>query len=256
MDRLSAALGFLFLPCLLLLGPASHAADPAAVPGKAIPKLFGTFTPKLGVWAEYSLTEKDTGKKAKMRMSVVGQEGDSWWYEVVNEEGDSRNVIKMLVKGNPSEPENIQRQIIKSGDNPAVEMARDFVVMGRKMAALMFERRSGVPAAGADAARVEEVGEREVVTPAGTFKVKQQKIVAGDGKVLATYDYNADVLPFSVVTSDTGNTVMELLAYGTDAKSLITEDPVPMTAPRGMPAGMPRGMPPGMERPGMGKPSE
>jgi hypothetical protein len=43
---------------------------------------------------------------------------------------------------------------------------------------------------------------------------------------------------------------MELTAYGGDAKSVITEEPVLMTSPRGMPPGMPRGMPPGM---GMGK---
>lgn len=239
---------------LLALLSAAALALPAAAadaPGRpsAIPRLFGTFTPKPGVWSEYSLTEKDSGRKTRMKMSVVGQEGDSYWYEVVNDDGGSRNVIKMLVKGNPNDPDNIQRQIIKSGESPAMEMARDFVVMGRKMAAMMFEKRSGVPAAGGEAVRVEEVGERELKVPAGTFKTKQQRILASDGKVLATNDYNAEVLPFGVVASDTETTAMELVGFGGDAKSVITEEAVPMTTPRGMPMGMPRGMPPGMEKP-------
>jgi hypothetical protein len=250
MGRIDLSRSFVPLAlALALAGPAVAADAPSKGPA-AIPKLFGTFTPKPGVWSEYNLSEKDTGKKSKMRMAIVGQEGDSYWYEVVNDEGGTRNVIKMLVKGNPNEAENIQRQIIKSGDNPAMEMARDFVVMGRKMAALMFERRSGVPAGAAEAVRVEEKGQSEVKVPAGTFKVTQQKIVGSDGKVLATYGYNPEVLPFGVVTSETDSTAMELTAYGGDAKSVITEEPVLMTSPRGMPPGMPRGMPPGM---GMGK---
>jgi hypothetical protein len=52
------------------------------------------------------------------------------------------------------------------------------------------------------------------------------------------------------VLSSTDTTTMELLGTGTDAKSAITEEPVPMTAPRGMPAGMPRGYPPGIDKPG------
>lgn len=245
-----------FVPVTLSLAVASPAvaADASGRGPTAVPRLFGTFSPKPGVWSEYNLSEKDTGKKSKMRMAIVGQEGDSYWYEVVNDEGGSRNVIKMLVKGNPNDADNIQRQIIKSADHPAMEMARDFVVMGRKMATLMFEKRSGVPAGGADSVRVEEAGEREVKVPAGTFKVKQHKILASDGKVLATYDYSPEVLPFGVVTSETESTTMELSGYGGDAKSVITEEPVPMTAPRGMPVGMPRGMPPGMGM-GMEKPA-
>ena len=205
-----------------------------------VPRLFGTFAPKPGAWSEYALIEKDSGKRSKMRMAIVGQEGDSYWYEVLNEDDQSRNIIKMLVKGNPNDPDNIQRQIIKSGDGQAVEMARDFVVMGRKMAALMFEKRSGVPADAA-AVRVEETGEREVKVSAGVFNAKQRKVISASGKVLATVDYSPQVFPFGVVTSDTDSTSMELLAYGSDAKSMIKEEPVPMTAPRGMPSGMPRG---------------
>ncbi len=210
-----------------------------------VPRLFGTFHPEEGVWSEYAVDEKDTGKKATMRMAVVGKEGNSYWYEVVNTQGDNRNVIKMLVKGDPNDPDNIERMIIKSGDSPAAEMAKDFVAMGRKMAVHMFQRHSGI-SEDPSSLRLEKGKAHRVTVPAGTFTATPHKIVNGGGEVLATYDFVPEVLPFGVVTSETDTTTMQLLAYGRDAKSVITETPVPMMAPPGMPQGMPRGMPPGM----------
>ena len=229
----------------LLSGP-GRAAQEGAAP--AIPKLFGAFQPSLGVWAEYAVVEKASGKKIKMRMSVVGQEGQSFWYEVHQDDGENRNIVKMLVKGDPKDPENIQRLILKSGDSPASEMPKDFVAMGRKMATHMFEQRSGVPA-GAEAAgfKVEDAGQQEVQVPAGTFKATFRRILDAQGNVVATSYFSPEVPPFGVVSSDTESSRMELLAHGRDAKSAITETPVPMASPPGMPKGMPRGAPPGLQ---------
>ncbi len=236
----------------LILAPAKVPASPPAAPGGpgSIPGLFGTFHPVPGVWAEYRVKDKDTGRQIRMRMSIVGKEGDGVWYEVVQDEGGSRNIVKMLVRGDPNDPDNIERLILKSGDSPATEMPRDFVAMGRRMAMHMFERRSGVPAEGTGSLRVVEEGPRTLTVPAGTFRVTLRKIVDPGGKVLATYAYDPDVPPFGVITSDTGRTSMELLAHGRDARSLITGTPAPMGFPPGMPEGLPRGMPPGM--PGAG----
>jgi hypothetical protein len=181
-----------------------------------------------------------------MRMAIVGEDQGAYWYEVAHEEGDSRNIIKMLVRGNPNEPDNIQRLIIKSGDGPAQEMPSDFVAMGRKMAVHMFEKRSGVPSSGDGQVRVEDIGKRQVTVPAGTFDTTLHKIVNQDGKQLAEYNSNPEVLPFGVVRSITDSSTMELLGYGDGAQSRITEEPKVMMAPPGMPEGMPRGVPPGM----------
>ncbi len=211
-----------------------------------VPRLFGTFTPKVGSWSQYAIVDKATGRQAVMKMSIVGKEGDSYWYEVVNKEGDSRNVVKMLVKGDPNDRENIQRLIMKSGDNPPMEMARDFVMMGRKMAALMFEQRSGVPSTPGLELKPEKIGEEKVSVMAGIFDVTRYRIVDQSGKVYGLYSFSEKVMPFGLVTSDAEKTTMELLGYGMDAQSVITEEPQMMTMPPGMPQGMPRGFPPGM----------
>jgi len=211
-----------------------------------VPRLFGQFAPREGVWAEYSVVDAAAGRESKMRMAIVGKEGGSHWYEVWLQDEASRNVIKMLVKGDPNNSENIQRMIIKSGDGQAMEMPRDFVVMGRKMAVHMFETRSGVEEGGEAKVSVKEMGKREVTVPAGTFKTTRYQIVDAAGKELGTYDLSDAVPPFGVIVSKTAQASMTLLAHGTDAATAITEEPVPMVTPPGMPAGMPRGRPPGM----------
>jgi hypothetical protein len=235
------------LACLFLSPFAVITAE--AEKPREVPRLFGTFAPKPEVWSEYAIIDKATGKRTVMRMSIVGVEGDSYWYEVVNREREGSNIVKMLVKGDPNDPENIQRLIMKSGTNPAREMGRDFVLMGRRMASHMFEQRSGIPTSTRVDLQNVKTGDGTATVPAGTFAVSLHQIVDAAGKVYAKYKFSQEVRPFGVVASDAENTAMILLGHGTGAKSLITEEPAMMTQPPGMPEGMPRGMVPGMEPP-------
>jgi len=225
-----------------LLTPLPLRAQPAGPMMPEMPRLFGNFVPRTGVWSEYAVSEKGSGRKSKMRLAVVGKEGESFWYEVRMDEGTNLNIIKMLLKGDPSDPESIQRMIIKTGQNQAMEMPAEFVVMGRRMATQMFESRSGSASSPPSGIRVEEMGRHEVTVPAGTFKIERRRIVDADGQVRGTYDFNAEVLPIGVITSETKAADMELLAYGTDARTMITEEPIKMQPPPGMPGNMPPGM--------------
>lgn len=226
-----------FLICIFVFPTAGMAAE-TEIPAE-VPRLFGAFLPKEGAWSQYTVTEKQTGRKTLMRMSIVGKEDGSYWYEVINDEEGARNIVKMLVKGDPNDPENIQRLIMKSGRGPAQEMERDFVLMGRRMASHMFEQRSGIPSSPATALTNNKTGTGKVKVPAGTFSVTNHQIVDANGKVYAEYKFSKSIHPFGVVTSDTENSSMVLLDHGTGAKSLITGTPAMMTQPPGMepPAG-------------------
>ncbi|MFC1524491.1 hypothetical protein ACFL6N_06840 [Thermodesulfobacteriota bacterium] len=237
-----------FILSFVLLLPAVQAEESAEM--VKIPRLFGTFTPKIGDWSQYTVFEKDTGRHSTMKMAIVGKEKERFWYEVVNEEQGVRNIVKMLITGDPNDSENIQRLILKSGNNPAQEMPREFVMMGRRMASHMFERRSGVPASPSVDLKLEKIGHGSVTVPAGTFEVTQNRIIDTSGKAYGTYNFSSKVFPFGVVSSESVNTTLELIAYGSDAKSMINEEPIVMNRPPGMPEGMPRGYPPGMLRRG------
>ena len=188
----------LLLPLLISGAFPARAQAPPVDPQ---PRFFGVFSTTLGGWSEYAVTETESGKKSTMRNAIVGKEGDAFWYEVVITEGGARNIIKMFLKGDPNNPENIQRLIMKNGDQPAQEMPREFVVMGRRMATHMFEARSGSALADQPNIKTEEVGTEQVTVPAGSYSVTRNRILDATGKVLATYDFNKDVLPFGVVRS-------------------------------------------------------
>ncbi|MHB8834651.1 MAG: hypothetical protein ACYC9Y_02950 [Candidatus Methylomirabilia bacterium] len=245
--RMSKCSVVLLLPVLLLAAVPAGAQAPSKLEP---PRFFGVFSPTVGAWSEYAVTEVESGKKSTMRNAIVGSEGGFFWYEVAITEGGVRNIIKMFLKGDPNNPENIQRLIMKNGDQPAQEMPREFVVMGRRMATAMFESRTGSTVTNQQNLKFEQVGRREVSVPAGKFAVVQNRLVDSAGKVLATFDYNEKVLPFGVVRSETEKATMELIATGKDAASLITEQPAMMKTPPGMPDTNPRGKPPGMGAPG------
>src|SRR4030067_3339986 len=86
------------------------------------PSFHGEFKPVVGGWSEYQVTTKGN-PPSKMKMAIVGKEGDAYWYETVMEGGrEGRIITKMLVSGNPEDQKNVKRMIFKQGNEPAMEM--------------------------------------------------------------------------------------------------------------------------------------
>jgi len=219
-----------------------------------VSRLFGTFSPKLGVWSEYAIFNKSSGRRTVIRMSIVGVEADAFYYEVENREGEGSNVVKMLVKGDPIDPNNILQFIRKSGANPAQEIPRDFFHKDSRAVGNIFEHLSAIPTNSATILRNIKTGAGSATVPAGTFDVSLHKIVDQKGRVYAEYKYSEDVHPFGVVKSDSENSTILLVGHGTGAKSLITEEPTLISRPGEMQEGM-SGVPYGMnplpgQRPG------
>jgi hypothetical protein len=242
----------------LILFPAGARSEEAKQP-PVNSDLFGTFTPEPGAWSEYGVSDKATGDRTVMRTSIVGTEGESYWYEVVTREGEKRYIVKMLVTGNPNIAGNIRRLIVKADKNPAMEMPGNLVFMGRRMASDMFRQRSGITIDSKVELHDVKKGEGVVTVPAGTFNVEQYQVVDTNGKVYAEYTFSREVHPFGIVSVDAEKKSILLEGYGTGAKSLITEKPAMMSLPPGMKpeAAPPEGTGPGPEGnirqiPGMG----
>ncbi|MGW8161760.1 MAG: hypothetical protein ACWGN1_05885 [Desulfobulbales bacterium] len=245
------------IACFMVI-PASAAAGGAE---KTSPTQgpFGTFIVQPGAWSEYVIRDKSTGKQGYMRMAIVGAEGDGYWYEVDNREGDKRNVFKMLVTGNPNEPGNIQRFIVKLGTNSALEMDRDLVSLGRRMTGNMLQLKSGMPTDASGGLQDAKTGEGVVTVPAGTFAVDMHRVGDAAGKIYGEYTYSRTVVPFGIVTAESVTRSMVLQARGAGATSSITEEPARMALPPGMMPDrpQPQGLGPGpgtnvRQLPGMG----
>ena len=190
------------------------------------PSFYGEFKPVIGGWSEYQITSKREGT-TKMKIAVVGKEGDAYWYETVMEGGKhGRTIMKMLVSGNPEDQKNIKRMIVKQGNEPAMEMPVQMMQQSPK-----GQGQSG---------KVIDKGTETIKVPAGTFKTQHSQYQDAEG-VVDTWMYK-DVSPYGMIKSQSKDMEMVLTAYGTGAKTQITETPQKFEMPQmpQIPEGRPR----------------
>jgi hypothetical protein len=190
------------------------------------PSFHGEFKPVVGGWSEYQMTTKGN-PSTKMKVAVVGKEGDAYWYETIMEGGrEGRTIMKMLVSGNPEDQKNIKRMIVKQGNEPAMEMPVQMMQQSSK-----GQGQSG---------KVVDKGSETIKVPAGTFKTQHMQYQDVGGFV-DTWVYK-DVSPYGMIKSQSKDMEMVLTGYGTGAKTQITETPQKYEMPQmpQIPEGRPR----------------
>jgi hypothetical protein len=185
--------------------------------GKSVsPKFYSDFKPVVGGWSEYQMSSKGEAP-VKMKMAIVGKEGDAYWYETVMEDKKAgRTITKMLVSGNPDDPNSVKRMIIKTGNQPAMEMPVQMWKQGSKP-----QEPKG---------KVIDKGSETIKVPAGTFATQHFQY-QGSGSLVDTWVYK-DISPYGLIKSQSKDFEMVLLGYGSGAKTLITEKPQKFEMPQ------------------------
>jgi hypothetical protein len=179
------------------------------------PKFYSDFRPAVGGWSEYQMTGKGE-QPSKMKIAIVGKEGDAYWYETVMEtKREGRVISKVLVSGNPEDQKNIKRMIVKMGNEPAMEMPVQ-MMQGSK-----DQGQKG---------KIVDKGTESIKVPAGTFTTQHMQYQDGE-TVVDTWVYK-DASPYGMVKSQSKDFEMVLLGYGTGAKTLITETPQKFEMPQ------------------------
>ena len=177
------------------------------------PRFYSDFKPVVGGWSEYQMTTK-SGESSKMKIAIVDKEGDAYWYETVMEGGrQERNIVKMLVSGDPGESKNVKRMIMKAGSEPAMEMP----------VGMMQQSPGGQEQKGEISGKIIDKGSETIKVPAGSFSTKHMQYQDAEN-VVDTWVYK-DVSPYGMVKSQSKDLEMVLIGYGTGAKTLITETP-------------------------------
>jgi hypothetical protein len=172
------------------------------------PKFYSDFKPVVGGWSEYQVTT--TGETpSKMKIAIVGKEGDAYWYETVMETKQKEPMVsKMLVSGDPKDQKNIKRMIVKMPDKPALEMP------AQMMQASKAQVQKG---------KIIDKGTESIKVPAGAFTTQHMQYQ--DGEMVVDTWVHKDVSPYGMVRSQSKEFEMVLLGYGTGAETLIKETP-------------------------------
>jgi hypothetical protein len=179
------------------------------------PKFYSDFKPVVGGWSEYQMSETG-GATSKMKIAIVGKEGDAYWYETIIEtKQEGRTISKMLVSGNPEDLKNIKRIIVKMGNEPAMEMPLQM------MQASEDQGQKG---------KTLDKGTESIKVPAGTFTARH--IQYQFEELVEDTWIHKDVSPYGVVKSKSKDFEMVLLGYGTGAKTQITEKPQKFEMPQ------------------------
>ena len=181
----------------------------------AVLKFHSDFKPVVGGWSEYQMTGKGESP-SKMKIAIVGKEGDAYWYETIMEtKQEGRMISKMLVSGNPEDQKNIRRMIVKMGNEPAMEMPVQM------MRASKDQGEKG---------KIIDKGTESIKVPAGTFTAQHMQYQ--DGGIVVDTWVHKDISPYGMVKSQSKEFEMILLGYGTGAKTLITETPQKFEMPQ------------------------
>ena len=222
-----------YLMCLLLalafIFVAQAQPTNAQIPG--MPKLYGEFKmPEVGAYATYKVTQTENKVERTTKLSIVGTEKseekeDLYWYEVAetNPKTGEVVIVKMLISGNPQDIGTIKRMIMKSGKEAATELPPEILAM--------------INVAPTDTAEAPKPKMKNL----GTVKVKVGKETlecahmqyTSEGEAATEVWTNVKVPLFGVVKSTAATTTMELIEYGTDAKSAITEEVEVLPMPEG-----------------------
>src|SRR4030043_1665025 len=171
-------------------------------------EFYGDFKPVVGGWSEYETKQKGESP-LKMRVAVVGKEGNAYWYETVMEtKREGKVITKMLVSGDPADSKNVKRMIVKVGNEPAMEMP-----------VMMSQTSKGKESVG----KIVDKGLETIKVPAGTFKTQHTQY-QGKDIIVNSWIYK-DVSPYGMIKSQSKDFEMVLINYGTGAKTLSTETP-------------------------------
>jgi hypothetical protein len=178
--------------------------------------------PKVGEYAELRLTSPQQGSMS-VRLAVVGEqrvEGRAhFWIEVVSvlpPDGDTVTV-QMLVPTYPFEQRDIRSYIVKQPGQPALKLPREMIQQ--------LEAAGPGPSWREQCAAADDLGNERVSVPAGTFIARRYRTPGQKGDI-----WIADV-PFGMVRTVTADGEMELIRYGSDARSSISEKPIEVRPP-------------------------
>lgn len=180
--------------------------------------------PEVGQYAEVQFTNVENGTMT-IRFSVVGEEPvkgrKHYWVEVatIPPAVGEPVIAKMLVPYYPFEYSDVKSYIVQMPGQPPRKAPQ-------QMIDLMAADTGPGPSWKEHCANAEDLGIERVTVPAGSFQTRHFRAKGEDKGEIWIGN-----VPFGMVKLTQADGSMELLSYGSDAKTAITQKPVEMDQP-------------------------
>lgn len=199
----------------------------AAAAGSYFPSFYHAWTPKVGSWSSYQITDS-RGETAQLTFSIVSEEKAGYWLEVKTVQEGIEGVAAYLVSGDPNDDDNIVKVRAQETGGPAMEIDK---------ATLDRLRKEGQKAFGGQATPIGPTvgkleGQPDEVLEVGGRRLTCHhiRLVGPEGKSADVW-LNDEVLPFGLVKLVSGTEQVVLTSFGKGAKSALKGPFTPLTLP-------------------------
>lgn len=201
----------------------------------------GQLTPTPGAWVEYGV-RAGTTEESRVRLSVLAPAlpAGRYWLELVLASNAAVPLAaRLLLKGDPSDPANVERMLIYvAGQAPLelpVDQAQDALeALGKDDEGKKYQpgqRRPGVPPG-----KVERLGQEVVTVRAGKFTAEKLRVTDLRTKEVTLVWKSAELPVLPLVRAQGRGRTIELLGFGrTGAHSVIDAEPGDAFAPPAAP---------------------
>jgi hypothetical protein len=213
---------------LFLVGTQLSLAQMPGIPN--MPKIYGEFKmPPVGSYVTYKTVLKGSTLEKTTKLSIVGKEKsdkgtDIYWYEIedIDNKTGTGVITKMLISGNPSDIGTVYKMIIKQGKDQAWELPQGMIQLINASPTPKVEV--------ADQPKIKNVGTEKVKIKDQAMDCAHMRYLVKD-KTTADVWNNTKVPLFGMVKMVTPDASFELLNYGTNATTAITEQPKMLEIP-------------------------
>ncbi len=171
---------------------------------------------KPGSWVRYTMYQRQTRKKVKVRMAALAREGKAQWFEIWFTDARRRTLIfSTLVEGSLAKPKRILKAVVQPPGQRAL-------LLPDSLAAGQLPTFSEGPGP-----RATLVATEKVTVAAGTYRAKKYKRTH---KGVTTHVwFSKGVKGWPMIKLVNPRVIMELAAFGTDARTGVKGKPVKMS---------------------------
>jgi len=191
------------------------------------PEFYHVFSPSVGGWSTYRITDS-TGATADLTFAIVAEEKGQYWLELRSMEEGAKVVVAFLVKGDPTEDENVLMVRAQDVGGPAMEISKATLDKLKSRGQKTFGG-SALPI-GPRVGKLEGLPDENVTVAGKSLKCRHIKIL-GLNEQSAEIWTNDAVTPLGIVKLVSGPEQILLTEFGKGAKPSLKGPFTPLEVP-------------------------
>jgi hypothetical protein len=187
----------------------------AGMASSYFPEFYHVFTPSVGGWSSYRITDSK-GDSADLTFALVAEEKGQYWLELRSVQEGSKAVAAFLVKGDPTDDDNVLAVRAQDEGGPAMEINKFTLDKLRARGQSAFGG-SALPI-GPKVGKLEGMPDESLTVAGKSLKCRHVKIL-GPNEQTAEVWMNDSVVPFGLVKLVSGPEQVLLTDFGKGAKA-------------------------------------